>query len=689
MLDRSKLPAGLPGASDEPLHLTFATDSVEEMLANWAAHLRRLQLPAVIAAMDAAVLDVCPRLGVHCLAAFDEASESAMRAEAARLGGDTVNIRGNPGLFNSLGGRKVAAILDLLHASGRAVLVSDVDVVWLSDPKALVTGRLKGYEDFAHADILGSTDCLDPSLDVSDHGCYNVLMDRNTGVLVVRNTTAARATMEEWRERTRGDGTSPRAWETDQTAFDDLLRGRGRGHRRNMTDPQRRDYFEMKKDWCGFPKGIAEDRTMGSLSEIGGRHTEGSRRLFDVCVPRVARALRFGLLPLALVANGHSFFVQQLQLQTGVWPHAVHATYQFEDQADCAFGKRERLREWGMWLADAHELRPWGGAADARLARVSRGGCAPPLEEVAAAAEARLAAAEAAERFLILDDDVGAADALAPVVPWVPSDPHARGRQHVAHLERARQRLADGVLLARVLNRTVVLPQFHCYCDKYWARLTQCTIGTQVLGSQPLPFVCPLDHVIPVSGWYGNWAARKARAAAAARCPRAPTARRPMAFRTMHGWLATAARQPRLARVGGTLVPTNESADGGRGAVVGWRRTHDGVELAAAGEAIPIARGATARALRDRARTDPMLATRPLLRVSLSDARALLRCVDFDARALLEQLFRVHWCWRPEGLRESKDDKTKIDDGQDVCVWGFKVPEAPPLCPHRDPTIDV
>ena len=75
-----------------------------------------------------------------------------------------------------------------------------------------------------------------------------------------------------------------------------------------------------------------------------------------------------------------------------------------------------------------------------------------------------------------------------------------------------------------------------------------------------------------------------------------------------------------------------------------------------------------------------MLATRPLLRVSLSDARALLRCVDFDARALLEQLFRVHWCWRPEGLRESKEDKTKTDDGQDVCVWGFKVPEAPPLC---------
>jgi hypothetical protein len=39
----------------------------------------------------------------------------------------------------------------------------------------------------------------------------------------------------------------------------------------------------------------------------------------QVCIPDVARALRFGLLPLPLIANGHSFFVQQLQRQSGVW----------------------------------------------------------------------------------------------------------------------------------------------------------------------------------------------------------------------------------------------------------------------------------------------------------------------------------------------------------------------------------
>ena len=43
------------------------------------------------------------------------------------------------------------------------------------------------------------------------------------------------------------------AWETDQTVFDDMVRGRGRGHRRNMTNQQRREWFTMKKAWCGMP----------------------------------------------------------------------------------------------------------------------------------------------------------------------------------------------------------------------------------------------------------------------------------------------------------------------------------------------------------------------------------------------------------------------------------------------------
>ena len=61
----------------------------------------------------------------------------------------------------------------------------------------MIAGALAGYEDFAHADVLASSDCLSPVLDVKDDGCFHVLQDRNTGVLLVRNTSAARGAMLE------------------------------------------------------------------------------------------------------------------------------------------------------------------------------------------------------------------------------------------------------------------------------------------------------------------------------------------------------------------------------------------------------------------------------------------------------------------------------------------------------------
>ena len=55
----------------------------------------------------------------------------------------------------------------------------------------------------------------------------------------------------EWQDRTAG---AFQAWETDQTAFDDMLRGRGRGHRRSMTPQQRAERLRYKLEWCGLPK---------------------------------------------------------------------------------------------------------------------------------------------------------------------------------------------------------------------------------------------------------------------------------------------------------------------------------------------------------------------------------------------------------------------------------------------------
>jgi len=163
-----------------------------------------------------------------------------------------------------------------------------------------ISRDLPAISRLQHADLLASSDCLDPDLDERDHGCFHTLIDRNTGIVLVRNTSTAFAAMGEWQARTAG---AFQAWETDQTAFDDLLRGRGQGHRRSMTPQQRAERLRYKVEWCGLPKGTLDRDSMGTLASLGPLHTNGSRQLWEVCIPDVARALRFGLLPLPLSPN--------------------------------------------------------------------------------------------------------------------------------------------------------------------------------------------------------------------------------------------------------------------------------------------------------------------------------------------------------------------------------------------------
>lgn len=155
----------LPGGWDSVLHLTFATESVSELLHNWALHLRELRLPTVVAAIDPQTAAFCERvLRTHYIYAMDDQLMQAMAAE--RRSHHAANLRGNPAIFLALGAKKVAAIVYLLGLGPRTIVVSDVDVAWLSDPSAMVMGRLRGLEDFAHADLIASSDCVSPEDDV-------------------------------------------------------------------------------------------------------------------------------------------------------------------------------------------------------------------------------------------------------------------------------------------------------------------------------------------------------------------------------------------------------------------------------------------------------------------------------------------------------------------------------------------
>ena len=451
---------------------TYATGGVREMLYNWVLHVQRLGLPILVSAMDKQVVEQCTAQRFHCLDWSHTASVN-----------DKSYVRGSFDGFRALGVRKLDALLPVLRA-GVNVVLSDVDCVWSASPLPMFHGQVRGFEDFALADVILATDCMSPDLDAPADGrvpgCYRDTVDKNTGVIAVRATKNGIATMAEWKIRLAVGQKD----EQDQTTFNDLLDGNGRGHRWGMDWAARNKFRSFAEEWCGTAKGM---RGFNKPYE-DARTTVGSRRIFEVCLPNATRDALVGIFPITEVAGGHTFFVQQLQSPTAKWPMAVHATYQFGDQPDYPFGKRQRFRDWGMWLVDDDE------------------------EMVTSS------------RYLVLEDD-------APLQPredgWL-LGPAVRGRQHVNHLERLRQRLAHGFALARALNRTVVLPTLWCYCDKFWHRLDQCAIPSAT-HSQPLPFVCPSTmSSTPASS--RHHARRRARGWACSR--RAPTARGRTACRT-------------------------------------------------------------------------------------------------------------------------------------------------------------
>ena len=100
---------------------------------------------------------------------------------------------------------------------------------------------------------------------------------------------------------------------------------------------------------------------------------------------------------------------------------------------------------------------------------------------------------------------------LPPAVAWLrgPAQPWqaARGAPRVHPATPA-----HGVALARILNRTLVLPHMWCYCDKYWHRLEQCATPNAAMAQ---PLLLPMDHVVdPRCGTARRVSARRGRCVA-------------------------------------------------------------------------------------------------------------------------------------------------------------------------------
>ena len=112
-------------------------------------------------------------------------------------------------------------------------------------------------------------------------GCYRDTVDKNTGVIAVRATPNGIATMAEWKVRLQVGEKD----EQDQTTFNDLLDGNGRGHRWGMNWQQRSAFHQFADTWCGRPR-----RCEGTI----GCGRETTRRPAGVATRRWSRTRAHG-----------------------------------------------------------------------------------------------------------------------------------------------------------------------------------------------------------------------------------------------------------------------------------------------------------------------------------------------------------------------------------------------------------
>ena len=443
--------------------LTFGSHSMADFLLNWVAHVRRLdERLYLVGALDAKIAALCEEHGIPAATISDD-KLSGMGVRT--LGASSGYYRYQPGTFLRMGLIKQVFIRQMLLA-GLDAMVSDVDVAWLRSPWPLVRygdtsqpGIRPSARLLAYADVVLSVDQVQQYMD-SDKHHWHVHSELNTGVAFFRNSPGALAVLEEWKDAmakaiSKGDPNHDQYW------LNGVLRPR--------------DFVNLKLDqtartaWLpaaaaniiatstakhgNAPVNLSAGAGSFDIADAGLRALFLFKRRFG---GELNASVTIGTFPIAEVSNGHTFFIQKLHDIVGVPPVCVHTTYQYGD-GDYPYGKRERLRDAHLWLLDTPENH-WSG------------------------------------RFLRLTS--APAQMLAPrkavVLDPAAFDPGHCVRSHLKLSMLQRQWLMDAFILAKELDRIVVLPPLWCMLDRFWTIIDHCLIGSQV--EMPQPFVCPLDH---------------------------------------------------------------------------------------------------------------------------------------------------------------------------------------------------
>ncbi|KAK3239054.1 hypothetical protein CYMTET_50993 [Cymbomonas tetramitiformis] len=210
--------------------------------------------------------------------------------------------------------------------------------------------------------------------------------------------------------------------------------------------------------------------------------------------------LKVGNLPMAEFLNGHMFFTRRVQEYSGVKPIAVHLTYQFGDTADYVYGKRQRLRELGMWLMEEDKYFTEGSF----LSIVDDHEGIDPIIEPYAKIASFCKESDSVKDKCWHPQELSAADKSARSIS--DRDPASLMDPCKPHLEVQgwmRGVLRNALVLHKKTSRTFILPQFQCYCERHWWMLEDGRIPAGAK-QMPMPYKCPMDHIFEPAEWYNH-----------------------------------------------------------------------------------------------------------------------------------------------------------------------------------------
>ena len=422
---------------------------------------------------------------------------------------------------------QVRFFMEFLRA-GFDLLCSDLDVVWLRDPRPYLIGAA-GTSLLPLADVVVSTDVTNGGQERDDR-FWGMSGELNTGIILLRSSLASLALCDEWIRRMQDEmvhrpppsGGFLQWWSNDQTFFNEVV------HRAQSIATLGHGFKDPRKETRDAAAGLVKQAaTAGgvrakmfdtAIAHVEALHTAGEtkrRELSELRAPLLKRMtchlctgssalLTIATLPFLYFASGHTFFTQSLQERMGFLPVCVHTTFQFGDTAEFTWGKRSRLREKQLWRVDddGYYRRQGSGPHPAEatyegfLALTGEMLDTSQLKDVGP-----LRRSEGSQAVKIEGNPTFVDQSLGRKHLDVFKMPERNPNRHLLIDAVQRRLVHNAMALGRALRRKVIMPKMYCWCDRFWNPMFDCRMPGVSAEQLPLPFHCPFDHVYDLEKW--------------------------------------------------------------------------------------------------------------------------------------------------------------------------------------------